>query len=88
MSKKTEPMFQMLLGTLKNESEAIKAMFFTGKEEDLVRAFQEGKEAYLNNVPVTENPYPEISALDKDGGKYNMNTCWNEGFVISHIENE
>ena len=85
MSAKNEPMFQMLLVTLKDESEATKGMFFAGKESDLVRAYQEGKDAYLNKVPVSKNPYP---AKPDDYGKYTMNMCWNEGFVDTLISTE
>jgi hypothetical protein len=87
MSKPNEPMFKMLLETLKDESEATKAMFYTGKESDLLRAYQEGSNACLSSVPVSKNPYP-LSAEDVDSGKYNMNSCWNEGYVNTFIENE
>ncbi|MCI4436288.1 MAG: hypothetical protein JHC33_05685 [Ignisphaera sp.] len=83
MSKPNEPMFKMLLETLKNESEEVKGMFFTETEEDLLRAYQEGRDAHANNLPVSNNPYRESS---DDIGKYNMNMCWKEGFVNSTLE--
>ena len=80
-----EPMFKVFLKTLQNESEETKAMFFSDPEPDLFKAYQEGRDARLNKLPVSSNPYPE-SAEDKDGGKYNKNLCWSEGFLAAFME--
>ncbi len=79
------PMFKMLLETLKNESEATKGMFFADTEENLMKAYQEGVEARNKKIPITKNPYPEPKGDDLDSGKYNMNLCWGEGFLATFV---
>jgi hypothetical protein len=81
-------MFKLLLETLKNESEATKGMFFAAPEPDLTRAYQEGREARKNKLPLSSNPYPESKTQDSDIGLYTMNLCWSEGFLDIYISEE
>ena len=86
MPKKSQPMFKLLLETLKNESAETKAMFFADSEKDLTRAYQEGQEARKNKLPLSSNPYPQFPVDEVTGeGKYNKNLCWSEGFLDTFI---
>jgi hypothetical protein len=85
MSAKQEPMFQLLLKTLQNEPEETKAMFFASPESELLKAYQEGREARQNKLPLSANPYPVLKDQDDDGGKYTKNLCWNEGFLAVYV---
>ena len=81
MIKQQEPMFQTLLKTLENESKETKAMFFADSESDLIKAYQEGKEARKNKLRPDQNPYSKPS--DHDVERYTKYLCLAEGFVSS-----
>ena len=76
---KQEPMFLTLLKTLQNEPKETLAMFFADSEKDLMKAYQEGKEARKNRLTIDKNPYPAPS--DNELEKYTKYLCWGEGFV-------
>ena len=85
MSQPQQPMFKILLETFKNESEESKAMFFADTEENLLKAYQEGKDARQNRLPLSANPYPKVKGQEDDGGKYTKNLCWSEGFMAVYV---
>ena len=86
MSQTQQPMFQLLLETLKNESEATRGMFFADTEENLLKAYQEGTEARKKRLPLSSNPYPKAKNVEDSDGKYTTNLCWSEGFMSVYIK--
>ena len=84
MAESQQPMFQILLETLKNESKESKAMFFADTEENLLKAYQEGQEARKKRLPLSANPYPATKDLE-DNPAYTPWLCWSEGFMNVYI---
>jgi elongation factor P hydroxylase len=80
MSETKQPMFKILLETLKGQSEFDRAMFLADTEENLLRAYQEGVEARKKRVSQSKNPYPAPKEYDMDL-KYTTFICWNEGYA-------
>ena len=81
MSESNQPMFQLLLKTLEEQSPETKAMFFADSEKELLKAYQEGREARKKRLPMAANPYPPLPPEDEGSGKYNKSICWSEGFL-------
>lgn len=79
MPETKKPMFKMLLETLESQSDETRAMFLADTEQNLLRAYQEGKEARKKRLTIDKNPYPMPS--DNELEKYTMYLCWSEGFA-------
>lgn len=85
MTKSSQPMFKLLLETLKNEPAETKAMFFADTEDNLMRAYQEGAEAHSKKLPISSNPYTKKKDPVDEDGKYTKSLCWGEGFLADFI---
>ena len=90
MTNINQPMFKLLLETLKEADSESKAMFFADPEKDLMRAYQEGTTARQKKLPMSANPYPKPSEDEEvsDGGKYSLHLCWSEGYMEVFIKED